>query len=103
MGEPAVQLIEQSVKNNTQDIREMKKEIDKLKGDVSDVKSNQQLTNQNVSHILETLSDLKSNFKELDVKLDSDKDEQLRKYKSMIWQVAAAIIIAFILVSLGLR
>src|SRR5690625_6356561 len=87
-----MQLLEQSVKNNTQDIREMKQEIDRLKDDVSDVKSNQQLTNQNVTHILETLSELKANFKEIDDKMDKNQIEQLKEYKNGVWKIGVTVI-----------
>src|SRR5690625_165425 len=91
-----MQLLEQSVKNNTQDIREMKQEIDRLKDDVSDVKSNQQLTNQNVTHILETLSELKANFKEIDDKMDKNQIEQLKEYKNGVWKIGVTVISALI-------
>ena len=96
MGEANMQLLEQSVKNNTQDIREMKQEIDRLKDDVSDVKSNQQLTNQNVTHILETLSELKANFKEIDDKMDKNQIEQLKEYKNGVWKIGVTVISALI-------
>jgi len=96
VGEANMQLLEQSVKNNTQDIREMKQEIDRLKDDVSDVKSNQQLTNQNVTHILETLSELKANFKEIDDKMDKNQIEQLKEYKNGVWKIGVTVISALI-------
>lgn len=96
MGEKNVELIEQSVQNNVEDIREIKKRLDRAENDVHDLKANQQVTNQSITHVMDMLTDLKAGFKELDNKLDASNDEQLRQYKTAVWQVGGTIIATII-------
>lgn len=92
VGEPEVQLLEQNVKHNMDDIRDVKKRLERVEGDVHDLKTNQQVTNQNILHVMDTLSDLKAGFKELDGKFDATNTENLKQYKTIVWQVGATII-----------
>ena len=103
VGEKDVQLLEQTVKHNAEDIRELKKRVNYIERDISEVKADHQLTKQNMAHILETLSELKTSFRTLDNKLEKDKEEQLRAYRSATWKVAIAVISAVLLIQLGLN
>src|SRR5690606_30917478 len=100
-----MQLIEQNVKHNTEDIREVKKRLTRVENDVHDLRANQQVANQSLSHVMDTLSDLKIGFKELDTKLDASNMEQLKEYKNAVWKVGATIIATviggFLLFSFG--
>src|SRR5690625_4835992 len=98
-----MQLIEQNVKNNVEDIRELKKKVGYVERDVHELKADHQLTKQSLSHVLDTLSELKTSFQTLDDKLDKDKEEQLKSYKKATWQVAIAIVVAVFLIQLGLK
>ncbi|CDQ39563.1 hypothetical protein [Virgibacillus salexigens] len=102
-----VKLIEQNVKHNVEDIRELKKRVNAVEKEVHDVKATQQVTNQSVSHIMETLSELKSGVKELDGKIDASNIEQLKEYKNAVWKVGITIIgtviAGFLLFSFGLK
>ena len=66
MGEKDVQLLEQNVKHNMDDIRELKKRVSKVEENVSDLKTNQQIANQSITHVMNTLSELKASFQTLD-------------------------------------
>ncbi|MBS4200269.1 hypothetical protein KHA93_11570 [Bacillus sp. FJAT-49732] len=101
-----MQLLEQNVKHNTEDIREVKKRLARVENDVHDLRTNQQVSNQSLSHVMDTLSDLKIGFKELDSKMDASNMEQLKEYKNAVWKVGATIIATviggFLLFSFGL-
>lgn len=103
MSDKDVRLLEQNVKHNMEDIRELKKRVGSVEESVSDLKTNQQITNQSVSHVMEMLSELKVSFQTLDDKMDKDREEQLKAYKKATWQVAIAIIVAIFLIQLGLN
>lgn len=96
MGEPKLELIEQNVKNNVEDIRELKEDVKSLKKDVSDLKSDGQLAKQSITHVMTTLNDLKTGFKELDDKFDKSTTDQLQAYKSFMWKVFAGVVIFII-------
>ena len=96
MGEQHVQLLEQNVKHNMEDIRELKKRVSKVEENVFDLKTNQQIANQSIAHVMETLSELKVGFKELDEKMDENSSDQLKAYKTVVWQVGGSIIATII-------
>lgn len=103
MGEPSMQLIESNVQHNTEDIRDLKKRIGKAEGDINDLKANQQLSQHTMNSVMESVNELKISFKAFDEKLDKEREDQLKQYKSAIWKVAIAIVTAFILIQLGLK
>lgn len=92
MGEQTMQLIEQNVKHNVEDIREVKKRLSRVEGEVNDLKANHQVSQQTMAHVMDTLNDLKGNFKILDDKIQSSNNEQLKQYKTAVWQVGITII-----------
>ena len=96
MGEENVQLIEQNVSNNTQDIRELKKKMERMEENVSELKSNQKLTQQSITHIMTGLDELKQSFKSLDDKMDTNQKEQFDSYKSFMLKISAGIIVTVI-------
>lgn len=96
MGEQHVQLLEQNVKHNSEDIRELKKRVSRMEETIHDVKANQQIANQSIAHVMETLSELKAGFKELDTKMDENSSDQLKQYKAVVWQVGGSIIATII-------
>lgn len=117
-------LLEQTVIHHDKDIREMSHRVSKLENEVSDMRTMQQLTTQTVAQTSETLTELKADFKRLDLKLEDNikeiqKDvqksnermfenqiEQLEQYKTTLWKVggtiAGSIIVAVILYTLGI-
>lgn len=102
MGEENVELLEQTVKNNQSDIRELKEEVRSLKESNSDLKMNQQLTSQSVSTLIEGMNDLKGSFKALNEKMQQDKEDQLKQQRKTMWQVGATIIAAVVLAQFGM-
>lgn len=106
MSEPKMDIIETNVQHNMEDIRELKKRMNKTENDVSDLKTNQQVTNQTMNHIMDTLNDLKNDFKTIDDKLDKNQIEQLQEYKNGVWKIAitvtGALIAGFLLFFFGL-
>lgn len=103
MGEDEVKLLEQTVQNNTEDVRDLKTRVKDLEDKTTKQDNQQQLTNQTVTHILEKLTDLSVSFRQLDDKLDRDKEEQLKAYKGAIWKVAIIVVGAFLVAQFGLK
>lgn len=103
MGETNMSLIEKSIEHNTEDIRELKKKVSHHDKEIGDLKINQRVTSNTLNSLTESINDLKTSFKELDRKMDKDKEEQLKAYKSAVWKVGIAIITAFFLIQLGLK
>lgn len=101
--ESDVKLLEKTVQHNVDDIRELKKQLERNTGDIHDLKVNQQVTQNSVGAIQESINELKLNFKQLDQKMDKDREEQLKQYKSAIWKVGIAIVSAVFLMFLGLN
>lgn len=96
-------IIETNVKHNTEDIRELKKKVEKHESSINDLNLNQRVTTNALDAVTTSINELKINFSKLTEKLEQDKEEQLQQYKSAIWKVAIAIITAFFLISLGLK
>ncbi|CDQ22562.1 hypothetical protein [Halobacillus karajensis] len=107
MGEENVQLIEQNVQHNTEDIRELKKKVERVENDVSELKSNHKLTQQSITHIMTGLDELKAGFKEIDDKMDKNQEKQFQSYKTFMWKVGAtitgSIIVALIVFALNIK
>lgn len=99
MGEHNMELLEQTVKHNVDDVREMKKKVEHIDRDVSDLKTNQQVSQQTMSHVTNTLNNLQGDFKTLNNKIDEsnqrmyeDNIDQLKQYKTTVWSVGGAIV-----------
>src|SRR5699024_10540113 len=90
-------ILESNVKHNTEDIRELKKRMNRTETDVSDLKTGQQVTNQTVGHIMSTLEELKSYFKSINEKIDKNQIEQLQEYKNGVWKIGGTVIGGLIL------
>ena len=96
MGEKSMDILETNVKHNTEDIRELKKRMENTERDVSDLKANLQVTNQTMTHIMESINELKSDFRIIDDKLDKNQIEQLQEYKNGVWKIGVTVISALI-------
>ena len=99
MGEYNVELLEQTVKNNVDDVRDLTKRVGYVERDINDLKTNQQVANQTMSHVMDTLTNLKGDFKALDTKIEKsnekmyeDNIDQLKQYKTTMWSVGASVI-----------
>lgn len=99
VGEPSMELLENNVKNNVEDIRELKKRAGYVERDVHDLKTNQQVASQTMQHVMDTLNNLKGDFKALDEEIKNsnkriyeDNIEQLKQYKTTVWGVGGSII-----------
>ena len=97
MGENKMDILETNVKHNTEDIRELKKRMNKTEGDVSDLKAGHQVTNQTLTHVMKSLDELKNEFKTIDDKMDKNQIEQLQAYKNGVWKIGATVIGGLIL------
>lgn len=91
-----VQLLEQNVKHNVEDIQEVKKRLNRMESDVHDLKANQQVANQTMRHVMDSLNDLKSDFKVLNDSIQTSNIDQLKQYKTSVWQVGGVIIATII-------
>jgi len=119
-----VALIDRLVGHNTEDIRELKNRVCKVEEKTNDLEATQRVTNQSVSHILETLTDLKNEFKAIDNKIEQDigkvsseirksndklhahQIDTLQQYKNTVWamgsSIVGSVIVAAILFALNI-
>ena len=113
MGEPNMDILESNVKHNTEDIREIKKRMHHTEQDVSDLKIDSHSAKQNFGHVFNSLSKVESSMEDLSKKFDADRSErhkdqveQMKQYKSAVWQVgiylSCVIIGGFLLMQFGL-
>ena len=114
MGEQHVQLIEKNVANNTEDIRELKREMERVKGDVVELKSTSKLMQQSQAHLMENISELKGSVKALgdkwEEKWEKEKDEEQKRYeqdrrdqRNRWWGLAFLLIGAMLMIQLGIK
>ena len=92
MGETSLDILESNVKHNTEDIRELKKRMNRAESDVSDLKTSQQVSNQTLTHVMSTLEELKGDFKSINEKIDRNQIEQLQEYKTGVWKIGITVI-----------
>lgn len=125
MGEQSMELLEQNIQHATEDIREVKKRLDRAEGDIGQLKSTVQLVQQSQGHIMENISELKVSFRNFNEKWEEkwqreeverkkEKEEELRRYqeekadrakelRGFAWKVAAGVVIAAIILALNLK
>lgn len=101
--ETEMRLVEKVTQNNIEEIKDLKKRMDRMEEDVQSLKINQTVTSQSVTSIQNLLSELKGDIRSLDDKFNRNNEEQLKSYKKMVWQVAGTIIAAVFLIVLGLN
>jgi len=121
-----MKLLEKTITNNVENIQYMENRVSYIERDLSDLKTNQRLTGQTVTHVMETLTTLKSDFKSMDNKMgDNIKEmqneikksnervfmnqiDQLKQYKSTVWKVGGSVVgsviigVTGVIISLGI-
>lgn len=97
-----MKLLDQSVTNNTEDIRKLQKKVEENEKHIHDLRLNQEMARQSITNIHGTLEELKDGLKSIQERMQADQVNQLKEYKKMTWQIAGAIITAFLLIALGL-
>ena len=125
MGERSMELLEQNIQHATEDIREVKKRLDRAEDDITQLKSTVQLVQQSQTHIMENISDLKASFNQFSVKWEEkwqkeeeerkkekaevlkryqdEKDERSKEMRNFAWKVVAGVLIAAIIFAFGLK
>jgi len=81
VGEPSVELVEQTVQHNKDDIRDLTTKSNNHEERIYELESNQQLTNQSISHLNEKLGGLQVSVNNIDAKLDEDRENRQREEK----------------------
>ena len=97
-----MKLLDQSVTNNTADIRKLQEKVDMNEQKIHDLKINQEVSTQSINNIQSTLQELRDGLNSIQYRMQEDQVNQLKEYKKMTWQIAGAIITAFLLIALGL-
>jgi|GEM_PF-5797973 len=114
MSDRGMEILEQNVKHNTEDIRELKRRVEAHDSDVENLKIDNHSMKQNLNHVFNTLTRFESTLETLNKKFDDDKAErhrdqiaQLKEYKGAVWQVGiyltCVLIGGFLLFKFGLR
>lgn len=96
MGEQNVELIEQNVKNNTEDIRDLKKWRFNVDREMNDLKTNQEITKNGLQTLNDSVGDLKKDVKDLRQELRDDKDEQLDRMQGFVWKFGSGLAVTII-------
>ncbi|GGJ85901.1 hypothetical protein GCM10007063_05450 [Lentibacillus kapialis] len=96
MGEQNVELIEQNVKNNTEDIRDLKKWRFNVDREMNDLKTNQEITKNGLQTLNDSVGDLKKDVKDLRQELRDDKDEQLDRMQDFAWKFGSGLAVTII-------
>lgn len=113
MSDKTVQIIETNVKHNTEDIRELKRRLELVEGNVENLKIDNTGTKQSLNHVYGTISRLETSLETLSNKFDLDRESrhqeqiaQLKEYKGAVWQIGiyltCVIAGAFLLLKFGL-
>lgn len=102
MGE-SLELVEQNVKNNTEDIRELKEWRYKADRQINKIDSDNQLNKQNITHVMTTLSKMEGDIKTLSAKFDQNNEkqskateDQLASIKGWLWKFAVGLAVVIV-------
>ena len=97
----------EKVVQDINDIRQRQREnettLTSLKSDVHKLQISDQLQDKEINSLKETLSEIKDDTNFIRNRMDKDREEQLKQYKSTTWKIVAAIVTAGILAFFGLQ
>ncbi|WP_160112329.1 hypothetical protein [Salicibibacter kimchii] len=96
MGEPSLELLEQNVQHMSEDMRDIKKRVDKLETDQYDLKANMQITQHSLTALTESINDVKVDLKEMRKEMNSDKEQQLESMKSFLWKFGSGLAVLIV-------
>lgn len=100
------------MQHNTEDIRELKRIVDRHDNDIHDLKTNHQLSQQTMTNVMESINELKKSFKSFEEKRAKEKEEMQKKevqrledfkgaVNAGIWKIIFFIICGFIALYFG--
>ncbi|WP_373894475.1 hypothetical protein [Virgibacillus sp. CBA3643] len=96
MGEPSMEVVEQNVMHLSEDVRDIKKRVDKLESDQYDMKTNQSITQHSLNTLTESINDMKIDLKEMRKDMNSDKEQQLDSMKSFMWKFGSGLAVTIV-------
>jgi len=96
VGEPSMEVVEQNVIHLTEDVRDMKKRVDKLESDQYDIKTNQQITQHSLTTMTESVNEMKVDLKQMRKEMNDDKEEQLESMKSFMWKFGSGLAVTIV-------
>lgn len=113
MSDRTLEIIETNLKHNTEDIRDLKRRLEIVEGNVENLKIDNTGTKQSLNHVYSTVSRLENSIEALNNKFDLDRESrhqeqitQLKEYKGAVWQIGiyltCVIAGAFLLLKFGL-
>ena len=103
MGDDNVELLEQTVKHNAEDIKEVRLDLKELSKEFDQFKMKHTVVESNVNQIFTMLSKVEEKMGALEGKWDQAKDDQNKELKGFILKIAAAIIIAVVIAGLSIN
>lgn len=93
----------QDISDIKQRQRESETALTSLKSDVHKLQITTQLQDKEINTLKDTLKEIKDDTNFIRKRMDKDREEQLKQYKSMTWKIVAAIVTAVILTFFGLQ
>lgn len=93
----------QDISDMRQRQRDNENALSTLRNDVHKLQVTVQLQDKEISSLKDTLSEIKDDTNFIRNRLDKDREEQLKQYKSTTWKIIGAIITAGVLAFLGLQ
>ena len=103
MGDDNVELLEQTVKHNAEDIKEVRLDFKDLKREFDEFKMKHTVVESNVNQIFTMLSKVEEKMGALENKWDQAKADQNKELKGFMWKIAGVIVGAVFLTVLGLK
>lgn len=114
MGDDNVELLEQTVKHNAEDIKEVRLDFKDLKREFDEFKMKHTVVESNVNQIFTMLSKfdekisgietkMEQSAREQNEKWDKVKEDQNKELKGFMWKIAGVIVGAVFLTVLGLK
>lgn len=93
----------QDISDIKQRQRENENSLSTLQSDVHKLQITTQLQDKEINALKDTLKEIKDDTNFIRKRMDKDREEQLKQYKSMTWKIVAAIVTAVILTFFGLQ
>lgn len=95
--------VSQDISDIKQRQRENENALSIVKQDIHKLQVAVQLQEEKIIALKETLSEIKDDTNFIRGRIDKDREEQLKQYKSLTWKIVGGVVLAVILVQLGLQ
>lgn len=103
VGEKQVEILEQTVKHQSEDIRDIRQEQKDMKKEIDELRMKHTVTDSNVNQFAVMFSKLEEKIMSLETKFQTQRDEQLKHYNGAMIKLFFGLVAAVLLIQLGLK